>query len=85
MASEERILNLGLFLPELSLAISAIVVVLLDLFIKRKGALAVISLVGLVVAAGFTIAMRGTVDSALTNRLLRDGTDLWRYRQDPAK
>jgi len=50
-------LNLELFIPELSLAAFAIVVILLDLFIQRKGLLAVISLVGLVVAAGFTIAM----------------------------
>jgi len=53
-------LNLELFIPELSLITFAIVVILLDLFIQRKGLLAVVSIAGLVVAAGFTIAMAMT-------------------------
>ncbi|MBA7622723.1 NAD(P)H-quinone oxidoreductase subunit 2 [subsurface metagenome] len=53
-------MNLELFIPELSLITFAIVVILLDLFIQRKGLLAVISIAGLVVAAGFTIAMAMT-------------------------
>jgi len=53
-------LNLELFVPELSLAAFAIVVILLDLFVQRKGVLAVVSVVGLVVAAGVTIAMAMT-------------------------
>jgi len=63
-------LNLELFIPELSLAAFAIAVVLLDLFIQRKGLLAVISLVGLVVAAGFTIAMWGGSPQAIFNNML---------------
>jgi len=63
-------LNLGLFTPELSLAAFAIAVILLDLFIQRKGALAIISLVGLVVAAGFTIAMWGGSSQAIFNNML---------------
>jgi len=63
-------LNLELFIPELSLAAFAIVVILLDLFIQRKGLLAVISLVGLVVAAGFTIAMWGGSPQAIFNNML---------------
>jgi len=66
-------LNLGLFIPEISLAAFAVVVILLDLFIERKGALAVISLIGLVVAAGFTIAMRGTFEGIFNNMLAVDG------------
>ena len=53
-------MNLELFIPELSLITFAIVVILLDLFIQRKGLLAVVSIAGLVVAAGFTIAMAMT-------------------------
>ncbi len=63
-------MNLELFIPELSLAAFAIAVVLLDLFIQRKGLLAVISLVGLVVAAGFTIAMWGGSPQAIFNNML---------------
>ena len=63
-------MNLELFIPELSLAAFAIVVILLDLFIQRKGLLAVISLVGLVVAAGFTIAMWGGSPQAIFNNML---------------
>ncbi|MFC2014733.1 NADH-quinone oxidoreductase subunit N [Chloroflexota bacterium] len=43
-------MNLGFFIPELCLGITAIAVILLDLFIQRKGALAVISLAGLVIS-----------------------------------
>jgi NADH-quinone oxidoreductase subunit N len=52
-------LNLELFIPEMSLAAFAIIVILLDLVVPRKGLLAVVSIAGLVVAASFTIAMWG--------------------------
>ena len=63
-------LNIGLLTPELSLVAFAIVVILLDLFIQRKGWLAVVSIVGVVVAAGFTIAMWGGSSQALFNNML---------------
>jgi len=63
-------LNLELFIPELSLVATAIVVILLDLFIQRKGVLAIISLAGLLVAAGFTIAMWGGDSQAIFNNML---------------
>ena len=63
-------MNLGLFIPELSLVATAIAVILLDLFIQRKGLLVVVSLVGLVVAAGFTIAMWGGSSQAIFNNML---------------
>jgi len=63
-------LNLELFIPELSLVIFAIVVILLDLFIQRKGLLAVVSIAGLVVSAGFTIAMWGGSSQAIFNNML---------------
>ena len=63
-------MNLELFIPELSLAGFAIVVILLDLFIQRKGWLVVISLAGIVVAAGFTLAMWGGTSQAIFNNML---------------
>ncbi|MFC2056122.1 NADH-quinone oxidoreductase subunit N [Chloroflexota bacterium] len=70
-------MNLGLFIPEIILAAVAIAVILLDLFIERKGALAVISIIGLVAAAGFTIAMRGTFEGIFNNMLAVDGFALF--------
>jgi NADH-quinone oxidoreductase subunit N len=64
------VLNLELFTPELTLAAFAIVVILLDLFIQRKGWLVVVSLAGVVVAAGFTIAMWGGSSQAIFNNML---------------
>jgi NADH-quinone oxidoreductase subunit N len=52
-------LDLELLAPEISLAATAVAVILLDLFIQRKGLLAIVSVVGLVVSAAFTIAMFG--------------------------
>ncbi|MFC1939101.1 NADH-quinone oxidoreductase subunit N [Chloroflexota bacterium] len=63
-------MNLELFIPELILAAFAIAVILLDLFIQRKGVLAVVSLAGLVISAGFTIAMWGGSPQAIFNNML---------------
>jgi len=63
-------LNLELIAPELTLVGFAIIVILLDLVIQRKGWLVVVSLVGVVVAAGFTIAMWGGGSQALFNNML---------------
>jgi NADH-quinone oxidoreductase subunit N len=52
-------LNLGLFWPEISLVIFAVAVVLLDLFIERKGLLALVSIVGLLVSCGLAVALWG--------------------------
>jgi len=52
-------LNLELLAPEISLAATAVAVILLDLFVQRKGLLAIVSVIGLVVSAAFTIAMFG--------------------------
>ncbi len=43
----------GLFIPEISLVCCAVLVVLVDLFLRQKGWLAVISIIGLLVSAGF--------------------------------
>ncbi len=63
-------MNLGLLAPELSLAVTAIVVILLDLVIQRKGWLVVVSLVGIVVSAGFSLAMWGGSAQAIFNNML---------------
>ena len=63
-------MNLGLFIPELSLVTFAIAVVLLDLFIQRKGWLVVVSIAGLAVSAGFSIAMWGGSSQAIFNNML---------------
>ena len=63
-------LNLELFLPELTLAAVAIIVILLDLIVPRKGLLAVVSIAGIVVSAGFTIALWGGSSQALFNNML---------------
>ncbi len=63
-------MNLELFIPELILAASAVVVILLDLFVPRKGALAIVSLIGIAVSAGFTLAMWGGTDQAIFNNRL---------------
>lgn len=63
-------MNLQLFIPELSLVAFAILVILLDLVVQRKGILAVVSIAGLVVSAGFTIAMWGGSPQAIFNNML---------------
>jgi len=63
-------LNFELLIPELTLAAVAIIVILLDLFILRKGVLAVVSLAGILVAAGFTIAMWGGSYQLIFNNML---------------
>jgi NADH-quinone oxidoreductase subunit N len=70
-------LDLGLFRPELTLIATAIAIVLLDLFIERKGWLAFLSIIGLAVSAGFTIAMRGTFESTFYDMLTVDGFALF--------
>jgi len=63
-------LNLGLLAPELSLAGFAIVVILLDLVIQRKGWLVIVSIAGLVVSAGLSLAMWGGSSQAIFNNML---------------
>jgi len=63
-------LNLQLVIPEIILAGSAIVVILLDLASQRKGWLVVVSIVGIVVSGAFTIAMWGGRPQAIFNNML---------------
>jgi len=63
-------LYLTLFIPELTLAVFAIAVILLDLFIKQKRLLVQVSLSGLVIAGGVTVAMWGYSFPAIFNNML---------------
>ena len=63
-------MNLQLFIPELILAGFALLVIILDLFIQWKGLLGAISLAGLVLAGGMTVAMWGGSYPALFNNML---------------
>jgi NADH-quinone oxidoreductase subunit N len=63
-------LNFELLAPELTLAATAVVVILLDFGVKHKWWLAAVSILGLVVSAGFTIAMWGGDSLALFNNML---------------
>jgi NADH-quinone oxidoreductase subunit N len=71
-------LNIELFLPELSLVITAVAVILLDLFIQRKVLLTAVSIVGIATAAGFTIAMwGGSPQTTFSNMLAVDNFALF--------
>jgi len=63
-------LNLMPFTPELTLAATAIIVILLDLGIQRKRWLAVVSIIGIVVSGGFTLGMWGGTPAAIFNNML---------------
>jgi NADH-quinone oxidoreductase subunit N len=63
-------LNLALFIPELTLAVFAILVILLDLGVRQKAVLGSVSLAGLVIAGGFSVAMWGGSYPAIFNNML---------------
>jgi len=63
-------LNLALLIPELTLVVFAIIVILLDLFTERKRLLAQVSISGLVIAGGVTVAMWGYSFPAIFNNML---------------
>src|SRR4030066_1590841 len=56
--------------PELSLLGFALLVILIDLFVKQKKVLAGLSIAGLVVSAGFTVSMWGMPATDIFNRML---------------
>ncbi|MCK4960853.1 MAG: hypothetical protein KAS19_00140, partial [Anaerolineales bacterium] len=63
-------MNLALFIPEITLLAIAAIVILLDLFIEQKRWLAQVSISGLVIAGGVTIAMWGGSYPAIFNNML---------------
>lgn len=63
-------MDLTLFIPEITLAAFAIVVILLDLAVRQKSVLRWVSLAGLVIAGGVAIAMWGGDYSPQFNNML---------------
>ncbi len=63
-------MNLALFKPEIALAATAVLVILLDLFIKQKYVIRYLSLAGLVVAGVFAVLLWGGDSPALFNNML---------------
>jgi NADH-quinone oxidoreductase subunit N len=63
-------LNLSLLKPEITMAAAAVLVILLDLFIKQKYVTRYLSLAGLVVAGVFAVIMWGDNNPALFNNML---------------
>ena len=62
--------ELRLLAPELSLLGFALAVILLDLFVKQKKVLAAVSIAGVIISAGFTVAMWGAPSVAIFYRML---------------
>src|SRR5690242_9454329 len=58
--------NLYLLAPELSLTLLALVVIAVDLFVKRRAVIAGVSLVGLIVPAAFLISQATTISQPQT-------------------
>ena len=63
-------MNLDLFIPEITLTVFAVLVILLDLVISQKTLLRSVSLAGLVIAGGVTIVMWGDDYPAIFNDML---------------
>ena len=63
-------MNLELLRPELTLLATAAAVILADLFVKRKGYLTVLSVIGLLVAGLFTVLMWDNGPQSIFNNLL---------------
>ena len=61
----------------MALAASAIIVILLDLFVDRKGVLALASLGGILIAGGFTLSQWGTAKSLFGGRIAVDNYALF--------
>ncbi|MFC1914990.1 NADH-quinone oxidoreductase subunit N, partial [Chloroflexota bacterium] len=66
-------MNLELLLPELCLAGFAIALVVVDFFTQRRAPLVMVALAGLLVSAGFAVAMWGSsVQTAFNDMLAVD-------------
>ena len=69
--------EIRLLAPELSLLAFAILIILLDLFVKQKKLLAAVGIIGLLVSAGFTLSMWGTPTVDVFNMIAIDGFALF--------
>ena len=63
-------MNLALFIPELTVVVFAILVILLDLGVRQKAVLRAVSLAGLVIAGGVSVAMWGGSYPAIFSNML---------------
>lgn len=63
-------MDLNLLRSELALLITAVAVILLDLFINRKGWLTVVSIIGIILAGVFTFTLRGSLSQSTFNEML---------------
>jgi NADH-quinone oxidoreductase subunit N len=63
-------LSFSLVRPEICLIGFAVLVILLDLFVEKKSWLAIVSVVGLLVSAGFSIWMWGGQSQVIFNNML---------------
>src|ERR1700690_3218591 len=70
-------LNFSLILPLLTLTIWACVLLLLDLFIKRKGIIALLAALGLAVSLGMTLSQIGSFGSAFNDMVVLDGFSIF--------
>ena len=70
-------MNFWLLSPELGLFGIALVVILLDLFIEQKKALAGISVIGLIIPLAFTIALWGEQQASFSGMLVVDNFSLF--------
>jgi len=70
-------LNFWLLSPELSVCALALAVVLLDLFIKNKKALAAVSVAGLIVPLALTVALWGEPQTSFAGMLVVDRFSLF--------
>jgi NADH-quinone oxidoreductase subunit N len=66
--------NVAMLAPELSLLVTALVVILLDLILKNKKVLAAVSIAGILVSGGFalTLVLRGTTGPTFGGFLVVD-------------
>ena len=70
-------MNVYLLSPVISLCGLAIVVILLDLFLKRKWILGAVSVAGLIVPAAFTLALWGREETSFNGMLAVDEFSLF--------
>lgn len=70
-------MNWYLISPQLSLGALALLVILLDLFIREKRFLAVVGAIGLAVPFGFAVSLWGHEEATLYGRLAVDGFSLF--------
>ena len=70
-------MNFWLLSPELSICGIALAVILLDLVIKQKAALAAVSVFGLIIPLAFTIALWGEQQTSFSGMLVSDNFSLF--------